>query len=114
MSCDYVNRLLTDSLPKCCIFYPIPSTLVCCSTNKIVSLITHHVNLSLLSSKFPETCKLSGCDSPTPKKCDLDRNVMKNYRPVSNLSFFFSKIIEKSACDQLSSFLTVNDVYTNC
>jgi hypothetical protein len=43
---------------------------------------------------------------PLLKKATLDKEVMKNYRPLSNLSFV-SKIIEKAAMSQLSSFASL-------
>ena len=43
------------------------------------------------------------CNS-TPKKSTLDREVLKNYRPVSNLNFV-SKILERVVSSQLLSHL---------
>ena len=42
---------------------------------------------------FPISCK-SSIVIPLIKKPGLDREMLKNYRPVSNLSFL-SKVIEK-------------------
>ena len=52
------------------------------------------VNLSLTTGVFPTSCK-SSIVVPLIKKNGLDCEVIKNYRPVSNLSFL-SKIIEKN------------------
>ena len=41
---------------------------------------------------------------PLQKKPSLDRNILKNYRPVSNLSFI-SKLIEKVVAKQLNEFI---------
>ena len=41
---------------------------------------------------------------PLLKKADLDRECLKNYRPVSNLSCL-SKIIEKVVASRLHSYL---------
>ena len=49
----------------------------------IISIILHIINL----------CK-SSIVLPLIKKTGLDQGILKNYRPVSNLSFL-SKIIEK-------------------
>ena len=43
--------------------------------------------------------------SPLIKKQNLDQNILKNYRPVSNLSFI-SKIIEKAVCSQMNEYLS--------
>ena len=42
--------------------------------------------------------------SPPFKKRNLDRNLLKNYRPVSNLSFI-SKLIEKVVAKQLNNYI---------
>ena len=43
--------------------------------------------------------------TPLHKKPSLDRNSLKNYRPVSNLSFI-SKLIEKVVANQLNEFIS--------
>ena len=43
--------------------------------------------------------------TPLHKKPSLDRNSLKNYRPVSNLSFT-SKLIEKVVANQLNEFIS--------
>ena len=65
-----------------------------------------------MSGEFPKTCK-SAIVRPLLKKCELDSNLLKNYRPVSNLSFL-SKLIEKSVCCQLNSYLHQNNLYAKC
>ena len=49
---------------------------------------------------------------PLLKKSTLDANVLKNYRPVSNLSFV-SKLIEKVVLKQLLSFLNTEDLFSH-
>ena len=44
---------------------------------------------------------------PLLKKSNLDQNILKNYRPVSNLSFL-SKIFEKVVLNQLFQYLNIN------
>ena len=64
----------------------------------IVPYITKIVNISIETGVFPE-CLKNGYITPILKKPSLDRNDMKNYRPVTNLSFL-SKIIEKVVSKQ--------------
>ena len=61
--------------------------------NAIIDLFRHIVNLSLTAGVFPTPCKTS-IVRPLIKRLGLDPEVLKNYRPVSNLRFV-SKIIEK-------------------
>ena len=57
------------------------------------TILQHIVNLCLTTKEFPISCK-SSIIIPLIKKPGLDREMLKNYRPVSNLSFL-SKVIEK-------------------
>ena len=61
--------------------------------NAIIALFRHIVNLSLTAGVFPTPCKTS-IVRPLIKRPGLDPEVLKNYRPVSNLRYV-SKIIEK-------------------
>ena len=47
---------------------------------------------------------------PLLKKTTLNPEILKNYRPVSNLSFL-SKILEKVVLRQLSNHLLTNNVF---
>ena len=59
----------------------------------IVPILQHIINLCLTTGDFPISCK-SSIVIPLIKKPCLGREMLKNYRPVSNLSFL-SKVIEK-------------------
>ena len=50
--------------------------------------------------------------SPLIKKQGLDSEILKNYRPVANLSFI-SNIIEKAIATQIHSHLINNDIVDN-
>ena len=49
---------------------------------------------------------------PLIKKQGLDPEILKNYRPVANLSFI-SKIIEKAIATQIHDHLINNDIVDN-
>ena len=61
------------------------------------------VNLSLSEGCFPSHFK-SAPSLPSVEKATLNRDDMKNYRPVSNLSFL-SKILEKVVANRLNSHI---------
>ena len=61
--------------------------------NTIVPFMTHIINLSFTTGVFPQ-CLKTAIVKPLLKKPSLDCEVLKNYRPVSNLSFL-SKIMER-------------------
>ena len=58
-------------------------------------IITSIVNKSLQQGYFPADMK-KALVSPLLKKPNLDNEVKKNYRPVSNLTFVL-KLVEKAA-----------------
>ena len=72
--------------------------------------ITHYiVNQSLMEGVFPEDLKLASI-RPGLKKPTLDVDELKNYRPISNLTYL-SKILEKVVHDQLNTYVTTNGLY---
>jgi hypothetical protein len=70
-------------------------------------VIVDIVNASLSSGFFPSELK-SAIIQPLLKKSGLDSEVLKNYRPVSNLSFI-SKVIEKVVASRLVELMTSNN-----
>ena len=48
--------------------------------------------------------------APLLKKDDLDPKVLKNYRPVSNLSFL-SKVLERVVAARLTNYMTINQLH---
>ena len=73
--------------------------------------LTAFINSSLSSGVFPEVFK-TALFTPLLKKKYLGQNELKNYHPVSNLSFV-SKIIEKLVLSQLSDHLSSNNLYNH-
>ena len=61
------------------------------------------INLSLAEGKFPDTFKIAHV-IPLSKILPLDRNELRNFRPVSGLNFV-SKLIEKIVASQIKSHM---------
>ena len=72
-------------------------------------ILTLLVNLSLSTGEFCTSLK-TAIVTPLLKKPNLDCDIFKNYRPVSNLSFI-SKLIERLVSIQLIAHLTANNLY---
>ena len=66
------------------------------------------INLCISTSVFPSSCK-SVIVLPLIKKPGLDPQVLKNYRPVSNLSFL-SKLIDKVISSRILTHIADNDL----
>ena len=75
---------------------------------EIVPILQHIVNLCLTTGDFPISCK-SSIIIPLIKKPGLDREMLKNYRPVSNLSFL-SKVIEKVISIRILGHILDNNI----
>ena len=72
---------------------PFPTRLLMSHLHAIISIIQHIVNLCLTMGDFTISCK-SSIVIPLIKKPSLDREMLNNYKPISNLSFL-SKVIKK-------------------
>ena len=98
-----VRKVILSSKPTTCPLDPIPTPLLIENLDILLPTITKFVNDSLVHSIFPEIFK-SAVVRPLLKKSNLDKNNLKNYRPVSNLAFI-SKIIEKLVLNQIFDHL---------
>ena len=76
--------------------------------DSIVPIISRIINLSLSSGVFSKQLK-SALVKPLLKKSNLDPNDLKNYCPISNLSFL-SKLIERVIAARLSSHLSSHNL----
>ena len=70
--------------------------------------VTQFINDSLASGHVPIDFK-QALVTPLLKKQNLDINVLKNYRPVSNLSFL-SKVLERVVLFQINDHLSKNNL----
>ncbi|XP_076848845.1 uncharacterized protein LOC143496560 [Brachyhypopomus gauderio] len=108
LSAETVLQLLTSSSPTTCPLDPIPSTLLQTISHELLPFISTIINNSLSSGIVPSSFKAARV-VPILKKPNLDATNISNYRPVSLLSFL-SKILERAVHNQLSSFLSQNQL----
>ena len=100
---DEVRKVIMSSPSKHCDMDPIPTWILKDHIDLLLSTITRIVNLSLETSTFPSQFK-SAVVKLLLKKATLDSENLKNYRPVSNLTFV-SKIIEKIVATFLNEYI---------
>ena len=100
---DEVHCLVLSAPCKLSDLDPVPTTLVKDCIDILVIPIASIVNLSLSEGCFPSHFK-SALVSPLLKKHTLNKDDLKKYRPVSNLSFL-SKILEKVVANHLNSHI---------
>jgi hypothetical protein len=103
---EEIRKLIMSSPTKSCDLDPIPTSLVKSCIDILIDPITQIVNMSLAKGIVPSSFKEAHV-KPLLKKPSLDKNNMKNYRPVSNLTFI-SKILEKVVAARLNTHLNSN------
>lgn len=106
---DEVRTLITSSPSKSCNLDPIPTWLLKECVGELLPIITAIINQSLLKSIVPAYFNRANV-KPLIKKAGLDKEVLKNYRPVSNLPFI-SKLVEKVVSVRLQRHLKDNTLY---
>lgn len=99
-----IKKFITTSSSASCKLYPLPTSVVKECTDEIISMLTRIVNASLTEGVVPNSMK-NAIVKPLIKKANLDPEILKNFRPVTNLSFL-SKMIEKVVAARLTDHLT--------
>ena len=105
---DEMRKLVMKSSSAFSDLDPAPTWLLKECIDVIITPITQMVNLSLHTGVFPDTMKVAHV-KPLLKKHGLDNNNLKNYRPVSNLSFM-SKLIERAVAVRVNEYVTENNL----
>ena len=99
-------KLIFSSSSKSCDLYPIPTSVLKNCLDILITPITDIINISMETSTFLQNFKEAHV-RPLLKKTSLPKNELKNYSPVSNLSFI-SKISEKIVADRLQAHIKNN------
>ena len=105
---DFVRRSILSSPLKTCELDAFPTPLLLECLDSLLPCITAVFNNSLVSGVFPSVYK-SALVKPLLKKMSLDPDDLKNYRPVSNVSFL-SKVLERIVLSQLNEHLNHNNL----
>ena len=100
---DQVIKIIINSPSKSCSLDPWPTFLVLDYLDILITPITSIINASLDQGMCPKFFKQAHV-TPILKNTSLDKEVFKNYRPVSNLNFI-SKILERVVAAQLQIHL---------
>ena len=109
---DKLREVIMSGNSKCCHLDPIPTSVLKEVLDHVLPTLTTLVNKSLQESYFPHKLK-SASVVPLLKKSTLDKEELKNYRPVSNLPYI-SKLIEKVAVQQLKAHMDNNLLHEAC
>ena len=85
---------------------PAPTNVLKQSIDVLAAPLTAIINASLTSGVFLASLK-RGVIYPSIKKPSLDREQLRNYRPITNIAFL-SKTLERVAAKQTLNYLTSN------
>ena len=107
---EEVAKIIRASPSKSCGLDPLPTWLLK-SLDSLTPTITAMVNYSLDSGISPTVFKYA-LVRPLLKKPTVDPEVLRNYRPVSNLASI-SKVLENVIAAQLTSHMKAHDLYEN-
>ena len=106
VSSTMIHHVIKALSTKSCPLDPMPTLLLKDHLDLIVPVVTDIVNESLSTGVIP-TCLKRSLIRPLLKKQDLDRENLKNYRPIANIPFL-SKVIEKAEVSQINLYLETN------
>ena len=106
LSCSDSKTGMDSMNSKTCDLDPMPNPLLLKCLKAMPTLLVDIVNMSLSTGIVPSPFKYASIP-PLLKNQSADRDVMKNYRPVSNLSFT-SKLIKKYVYFQILTHLEIN------
>ena len=104
-----MKLLVAKSPSKSCSLDPVPTWMLKAHLDCILPSITNIVNESMSTGIVPTKMK-AALVTPLLKKPSLDKNVMENVRPVSNLSFI-SKLIEIVVLKRLTDHIVRNNLH---
>ena len=99
---DEIRKIIMRSPSRSCSLDPLPTWLVKEGIDTFIPILTKLVNTSLQSGSVPASLKEAHV-RPLLKKTGLDQEELKNYRPVSNLTWI-SKLIERVVSARISDF----------
>ena len=105
---DEVSHLIRVASCKSSDLDPVLTSLEKDCIDILLTPITSVVNLSLSEGSFPSHFK-SALVSPLLQESTLDKDNLKNYRPMSNLSFL-PKVLEKVVAIRLNSHINSSNV----
>jgi hypothetical protein len=103
-----LNRIIMSMSSTTCDLDPLPTNLLKTCITAFVPVLTFIVNMSLSSENMPICLKMA-IILPLIKKLLLNREILTNYRPISNLAFL-SKVIEKCVALQLVNYMNENNL----
>ena len=108
-SSEEIQKVIKSSPDKSCELDPITTWLLKSCLPEGLPFLTKIINFFLETGYVPASYK-SSLIRPLLKKQGLDQNMLKNYRPLSNLPFA-SKVLEKVVSSRIEEHLISNNLH---
>ena len=108
ISADELRKIILKAPTKSCQLDPLPTSILKTCLDPLLPTLLKIINTSMSSSTVPTSFK-KAVITPLLKKPNLPHNILKNYRPVSNLPFL-SKILEKAVSNQMKTHRATNNL----
>ena len=106
---EEVRKIIMDAKATTCALDPIPTWFLKVIMNVLLPILTRIINLSFEHGIVPTELKRA-LIIPLLKKILLNPEILKNFRPVSNLAYL-SKLIERVAAHRLLNHMLLNDLH---
>ena len=106
---DEVKKVILAAKSTSCELDSLPTPLLKATIDASLPSITQLINLSLSSGTVPD-CLKHAIIRPLLKKPHLDNEILKNYRPVSNLPFL-SKVLEKLVAKRMLAHVDKHELH---
>ena len=81
-----IKKLIMTTKPTQCPLDPMPTTILKQCIDALLPVMTQIVNLSMEKGVMPSQLK-KALVKPLLKKLNLLHDILKNYRPISNLAY---------------------------
>jgi exonuclease III len=106
---EEVKKIVMDSKTTSCSLDPIPTSFLKVLLHVILPILTQIVNMSFDQCLMPPDLK-QALIIPLLKKTGLDPEILKHFRPVSNLPYL-SKLIERVSAKRLLDHISINNLH---
>uniref|UniRef100_A0A8C5CCP5 Reverse transcriptase domain-containing protein n=2 Tax=Gadus morhua TaxID=8049 RepID=A0A8C5CCP5_GADMO len=104
-----LERVIKASKPTTCVLDPLPSRVLKDLFPTVGPVILLLMNLSFSTGIVPSNLEAAVL-KPLLKKPGLDPELVRNYRPISNLPFL-SKVLERIVAKQIVDYLARNNLF---
>ena len=104
-----MHKIITSGTSKTCALDPLPTSTVKQFLPERLPYVTAMCNSSLQHCCLPQSQRRA-IVTPRLKKQNADPADVKNYRPISHLTFM-SKVVERLVCRQLVAYLNRHNFF---